>query len=180
MYLCSRFKELRWELKWFPFLFEQMKEILTEKVNQFFSQQDYAAGFLLEIEETPMHKFNVIIDSDTGVTLDLCTVVSRYLEAYLDAEMPEGKYTLEVTSPGISRPLTVARQYVKNIGRPVRVKTIDGQKMDGILVSADDTGCCLEVEEEVRDERNKKHKEKKKIDLSYKEISETKVQVVFT
>ncbi len=156
-----------------------MKEVLAEKLAQLFNQADYGHCFLLDIDTTPAGHINIKIDSDTGVTLDLCTTISRYLESYLDEAMPEGKYTLEVSSAGVSRPLSLPRQYKKNIGRLVKVKTLDGRKSEGKLVAADDQKFTVEIDE-VTLEGKRKKKDKKNIDFLYDEISETKIQVSFT
>jgi len=78
----------------------------------------------------------------TGVTIDKCVEVSRYLEGILDADerVPE-HYRLEVSSPGIERALTKLRQIPLVIGRTVKVVThepIDGQNVfEGVLSSLD-------------------------------------------
>jgi ribosome maturation factor RimP len=74
----------------------------------------------------------IFIDSDRGVTLDDCSRVSRQLSAHLDAEDPiERSYTLEVSSPGLDRPLFSERDYERFAGRQVRISTfgpIDGRR----------------------------------------------------
>lgn len=69
-----------------------------------------------------------------GVTLDECTFVSRALQAYLDElpEIPE-TYVLEVSSPGIERPLVRPRDYARFAGRDVRVRT-GNQRLEGVLL----------------------------------------------
>ncbi|MBF0565203.1 MAG: ribosome maturation factor RimP [Nitrospirae bacterium] len=66
----------------------------------------------------------VTIDKDPGVTLDDCASVSRQLSAVLDVEdIIQGTYNLEVTSPGIDRPLESRDDFLKNLGKLVRVVT---------------------------------------------------------
>ena len=66
----------------------------------------------------------VFIDKEGGVTLDDCEVFSRRLEALLDVEDPmAGPYTLEVSSPGLDRPLKNLDDFKRNVGRMVRVVT---------------------------------------------------------
>lgn len=73
----------------------------------------------------------VAIDKEGGVTLDDCETFSRGLEALLDVEDPiAGSYTLEVSSPGLDRPLKDVSDFTKNVGRLVRIVTkedIDNQ-----------------------------------------------------
>jgi len=73
----------------------------------------------------------VLVDKTGGVTIGDCERMSRSLEALLDVEDPiKGPYVLEVSSPGIDRPLITQRDFENNIGRLARIVTtgkIDGQ-----------------------------------------------------
>jgi len=65
----------------------------------------------------------VFVDSDPGITTELCASISRDLGAQLDTnDIIHGHYRLEVSSPGLGRPLKLYRQYLKNIGRTLKVK----------------------------------------------------------
>jgi ribosome maturation factor RimP len=73
----------------------------------------------------------LFVDTDKGITIEQCSEISRELLREFDAQRYlEGNYRLEVSSPGIDRPLKLLRQYSKNIGRSFRVKysSQDGQK----------------------------------------------------
>ncbi len=102
--------------------------------------------FLVAIELTPGGKgplVRVILDTDAGITIDECAQWSRELGDIIDVkELFRGRYTLEVTSPGLNRPLLLTRQYSKNIGRMLKVLL----KEDDNEISL--TGRLLEVEEE--------------------------------
>ena len=66
----------------------------------------------------------VFIDKEGGITLDDCETFSRRFEALLDVEDPiTGPYTLEVSSPGLDRPLKNSRDFKKNLGKMVRIVT---------------------------------------------------------
>jgi ribosome maturation factor RimP len=71
-------------------------------------------------------KVLVLLDGDQGITIDDCAEVSRTLSKALD-ESPilTDNYTLEVSTPGVDHPLKLKRQYVKNIGRNLRIKLGD-------------------------------------------------------
>ena len=79
----------------------------------------------------------VYVDSDTGILLDQCSHISRELSASLDeADIVQGRYRLDVSSPGLDRPLSMLRQYTKNIGRHCKVIIREeGKKvsLEGIL-----------------------------------------------
>jgi ribosome maturation factor RimP len=90
----------------------------------------------------------VVVDSDRGVSLDDAAAVSRELSAVLDAKdvMGDFPYTLEVSSPGVDRPLTEPRHWRRAAGRLVKVKVADGATILGRVVSADAEEAVLDVD----------------------------------
>jgi ribosome maturation factor RimP len=91
----------------------------------------------------------VIVDSDSGVDLDAVADVSRAVSAALDDDTPggaafAGPYVLEVSSPGVDRPLTEPRHWRRARGRLVAVTHGDRQ-LTGRVVAADDTTVTLDV-----------------------------------
>jgi ribosome maturation factor RimP len=93
----------------------------------------------------------VVVDSDRGVSLDDAAAVSRDLSAALDtvAVMGDFPYTLEVSSPGVDRPLTDQRHWRRAVGRLVRVTVTDSggaRPVSGRVCSADADEVTLDVE----------------------------------
>ena len=90
----------------------------------------------------------VVVDSDQGVSLDDAAAISRQLSAALDtvAVMGDFPYTLEVSSPGVDRPLTDPRHWRRAMGRLVQVTVTDAGPISGRVVAADSDGVTLEVE----------------------------------
>lgn len=90
----------------------------------------------------------VVVDRDGGVTLDDTSELSRVLSDTLDSTdaMGSGPYTLEVTSPGVDRPLTEPRHWRRATGRLVRVLLRDGSEFIGRVESADETGVSVKVD----------------------------------
>jgi ribosome maturation factor RimP len=90
----------------------------------------------------------VVVDSDRGVSLDDAAAISRRLSAALDkvAVMGDFPYTLEVSSPGVDRPLTDPRHWRRAVGRLVQVTVTDAGPISGRVVAADTDGVTLEVE----------------------------------
>jgi ribosome maturation factor RimP len=90
----------------------------------------------------------VIVDSDGGVSLDAAADVSRDLSAALDASdvMGDLPYTLEVSSPGVDRPLTEPRHWRRAVGRLVQVTAADSGLVTGRVVEADTGGVTLEAD----------------------------------
>src|SRR5690625_6116677 len=71
--------------------------------------------------------------SDSGMTLAKCQAFSRHIESYLDETLVLGeKYELDVSSPGLDRPLKLVRQYHNNIGRDLKVWLEDGTTVRGM------------------------------------------------
>ena len=79
-------------------------------------------------------KLLVLVDSDTGLTIDDCARISRKLSIELEnRDYFDSNYLLEVSSPGIDQPLQLIRQYLKNIGKKLRIHMLDGQEIEGKL-----------------------------------------------
>lgn len=105
----------------------------------------------LDLEDVDVHasgkrrRVCVIVDRDGGIDLDGIAATSRAVSDALDASdaMGDDAYTLEVTSPGIDRPLTLPRHWRRNLGRRVRVHLSDGSIADGRIRDVDDDGVAL-------------------------------------
>jgi ribosome maturation factor RimP len=95
----------------------------------------------------------LFIDSEAGITLDDCAQVSAQVSALLDVEDPiRVPYTLEVSSPGVDRPLFEAAHYARYVGQRARVRTqwpVGGQRnFAGEIVAADGQSVTLRVDGE--------------------------------
>jgi ribosome maturation factor RimP len=132
-----------------------------------------AAGY--DLEEVAVNQagrrtvVRVVVDADGGITLDDIAAVSREVSAALDepdgAAFGTGPYTLEVTSPGVDRPLTQERHWRRNVGRLVTVR-IGDRSLTARVVAADDAGVRLAEEQGVRS-------------ATYAELGPGRVQVEF-
>lgn len=84
----------------------------------------------------------VFVDTDKGISLDMCSSISRELSAKLDeTDIIQGRYRLDVSSPGVDAPLKLLRQYKKNVGRICSVATIKDSAsgpVEGMLESVTD------------------------------------------
>jgi ribosome maturation factor RimP len=89
----------------------------------------------------------IVVDSDHGVSLDDAADVSREVSALLDASnvLGEVPYTLEVSSPGVDRPLTEPRHWRRARGRLVRVKVAGEGSVEGRVLAADADGVTLDL-----------------------------------
>lgn len=96
----------------------------------------------------------VYLDTEAGgISIDRCAKVSNELSILLDAnDLITGKYVLNVSSPGLDRPLKDPRQYKNNVGRKVKVRYMTdegGKNTSGVLLSFD--GETLVIEQEKKD-----------------------------
>lgn len=149
---------------------------VAERVEQALMPVVAAEGFDLEaVEVQPAGRrrlVRVLVDRDGGVTLDHIASLTSVLSAALDDTnaMGEQPYVLEVSSPGVGRPLTLPRHWRRNARRLARVSLADGSEVTGRISSSDDAGVTLD---EVAD-----HPEP--LVLPYSEVSEAHVEVEFT
>jgi len=136
-----------------------------------------ASGLGLEVVEVKLlgsgrkTLLRVIIDKPGGVTLDDCEALSKDLEAVLDVEDPiRGTYTLEVSSPGLDRPLKERRDFKRNIGRLIKVSTrekIGGRgAFLGRLLRAEENSFIILVGD-------------KEIEIPYEMVASAKLEVEF-
>ncbi|HWH35661.1 MAG TPA: ribosome maturation factor RimP [Acidimicrobiales bacterium] len=93
----------------------------------------------------------VLVEGASGVDLDTLTDVSRELSSVLDhVDAVPGRYTLEVSSPGLERPLRRLEHFAGAVGTRIRIKTrpgVDGdRRVEGTLAEADDLGVVVEAD----------------------------------
>ncbi|NQZ75200.1 MAG: ribosome maturation factor RimP [Ekhidna sp.] len=94
-------------------------------------------------------KVLIFIDGDNGLSIDQCSLVSRAVGNEIeDQDLMEGKYTLEVSSPGLDFPISLHRQYVKNIGRNLELETIAGEKIEGELIEVTESSILVKSKSE--------------------------------
>jgi len=115
-----------------------------------------ALGLDIEaVDITPAGKrriLRVAVDKDGGVTLDEVAEATREVNRVLDDSdvMGEQPYTLEVTSRGVDRPLTLERHWRRNASRLVKVTLTDGESLSGRILEAAAESATLEVSGERR------------------------------
>ncbi|MEN9443998.1 MAG: ribosome assembly cofactor RimP [Bacteroidota bacterium] len=115
---------------------ERVKQIVQEKISE-------TELFLVEVKVSTDNKIYVALDSMNGVTISECVLVNRHIENSIDREQED--YELEVSSAGLSASFKVANQYIKNKGKTLAVLTNQGERYEGIILAADETGFSLET-----------------------------------
>jgi len=153
---------------------EQIKQIVAK----YFELTDRNDCFVVDIV-LKTKKLEIYIDSDDAVDFEICRKVSRMVEQFLDEGKQLGEdYLLEVSSPGLSRPLLLPRQFRKNIGREVTVTAADKSRLTGVLSGADDE--AFELTHSVsRKEGRKKITEQQTISVPYSEGRKVMINIKF-
>ena len=123
-------------------------------------------------------KLEIYIDTDAGITLGECQRLSRKMQESLeDGNLLSEDYVLEVSSPGLERPLRLPRQYEKNTGRGILVELVNGDEEIGRLERIDETGLFLRPEKLGVKGRKTTYGEEKLV--LWKDIKQTFVQIRF-
>ena len=119
-----------------------------EQIENFLSRLIEQSGdiFLVEAKITPGNQITVLLDADNGITIEKCTAINKALYKYIEesGHFPDGNFSLEVSSPGVDKPLKLHRQYKKNIGRKVEVELNDGTKLEGKLTQVNEEEITIE------------------------------------
>ena len=133
--------------------------------------------FLVDLTITETFKVIVTLDGDNGVNLQDCIDISRAIDSNLDRE--EQDYALEVASAGVSTPLKLVRQYRKNIGRTLKVKTAT-ETIEAKLDAVSEEGITLSwtAREPKKIGKGKETVEHKR-EIPYTEIKEAIVTIIF-
>ena len=150
-----------------------------EKVNALVGEAllDRPSVFLTDLTITDAFKIIVSLDGDNGVALQDCIEISRTIENNLDRE--EQDFSLEVASVGVGSPLKLVRQYKKNVGRTLIVKT-GAEIIEAELVEATDVFIILSWEAREPKKIGKgKETVQKELKLPYGDIKEAIVTVTF-
>jgi ribosome maturation factor RimP len=133
--------------------------------------------YLIELSISVNNKIQVVVDGDNGVSLSETMRISRVINDNFDREVED--FSLEVTTPDISHPLKVKRQYIKNLNRILKVKT-EEEELEGTLITADEDKIVLQWK--VREPKlvgKGKITVGKTATLEYTDIKEAKVKILF-
>ncbi|WP_295800521.1 ribosome assembly cofactor RimP [Mucilaginibacter sp.] len=149
---------------------KRVKELVEEKI------ADKPNLFLVDVKFHSNGKLMILVDGDNGIGIDECVAISRHVGFHLEEEnVIESAYNLEVSSPGIDTPLTLTRQYTKNIGRNLAIKMADGTKREGKLSGI--TEDAVVIEETIKNKGKKAETVESIIPINT--ITETKVLISF-
>lgn len=151
-------------------ILQEVEELIIKMLS---TEPEY---FLVEAKLKPANNIKVYIDGDKGISIEKCVYFNRVLYKKIDeaALFPQGDFSLEVSSPGVDKPLKLYRQYQKNIGRNIEVIFNDGSKKEGKLLEAGMQDIMLE-------QLNGKGKniERQQLVIPFSNIKTTTVQIQF-
>ena len=134
--------------------------------------------FIVDVKIAPGNVIEVILDSDTSVTIDDCVNLSRDIESSIDRDIED--FELTVYSAGLSEPLKLLRQYKKHIGKEVEVLLKTGNKQKGMLVSVDDEGISISYQiKELLEVKKRKQLVDKSESYGFDQIKSTKLVINF-
>ncbi|MEY4020571.1 MAG: hypothetical protein RL484_723 [Actinomycetota bacterium] len=149
---------------------------LKDQISEHITPALHKAGYFLEdvnLVSPGQHRIvTVIVDGESALNLDQVTVASKLVSELLDEAtfMGETPFTLEVTSPGIDRPLTLPRHFAKNIDRLLKVTKTDGVVVTGRILSNSESDVTLSVTEK---------KDVKEVVISLADIKRAQVEIEF-
>ena len=149
---------------------KRVEELVEEKI------ADRPELFLVSVKMHSNGKLVILVDGDNGIGINDCVAISRHVGFHLEEENAiETAYNLEVSSPGIDMPLTLPRQYAKNVGRKLVLKMAHGSKREGKLTGmAED---AIIIEENIK-QKGKKAEIIESV-VPFDQITETKVLISF-
>ena len=158
------------------FLYQMFRESVKELLEE--SLEKRPDLFLIDFEILDGNKIRIVIDGDKGVLVEDCMYISRAIEHNLDRD--EQDFSLEVSSVGATTPLVHQRQYKKNIGRTLKLKTVENEKYEAVLTAADTNEIVLEWKaREPKPIGKGKEKKKKTLKIPYQNIDKAQIKLVF-
>ena len=154
--------------------------MISEKVIRDLAEERLATfdGYIVEMTISPMNDIKILIDADKSVSISDCMSVSRNVEHNLDREKED--FSLEVSSAGLDQAFKHIRQYKKNVGRNVKVKLDNEQKIEGELMEVENDHIVVKTRVKERIEgRKAKQWVETMHKLDFLDIKETKVIIGF-
>lgn len=154
---------------------------LEEKKIESFAQDSLPEADLfivsVKVSDTPVRpKVTILADGDQGISIDQCATISRRVAKRIEeAYGEEIGYVLEVSSPGVDFPLTSARQFMKNVGRSVKLSLPDGVEKIGQIQEASEEGILFA--EEIKQKNKKSMLEP--VHVAYSDIVKAQIVISF-
>ena len=160
-----------------PLFYSHNQMISEQSIRTILEQEkEFERFFFVSVKVSGDNQITITADTDQGITIDECGAISTKLEELLDRDKED--FELEVSSPGLTEPFKVPRQYAKNIGKTVDIVLIDGEKISGEIISADDAGVTVK-QTTVAKVNGKRTKSEVTNTLNFASIKSTKLKLKF-
>jgi len=147
---------------------------IEDLINKFLEKEP--GYFLVEIKIKPTNNVKVFIDGDKGISIEKCVQFNRQLYKIIESNnlFPPENFSLEVSSPGVDKPLKLQRQYIKNTGRNIEILFNDGSVKSGRLVHVSNDDIVIE-----ETTGKGKKTETRQLIIPFSNIKTTTVQIEF-
>ena len=150
-----------------------IKDRLTDFLNETLVPEQFLVD--MDVAKGSRTKVTAFVDSDSGMTIEECARISReVLQRIEEEDVFQGEYMLEVSSPGLDKPLKHPRQFVKNVGRRIRVDLLENRTHKGELKRVSPDSVII-----VEETKKGKKTDRKEVEIAFNEIRSTKVLVSF-
>ncbi|MCF6183951.1 MAG: ribosome assembly cofactor RimP [Bacteroidales bacterium] len=153
----------------------KMAEDILKSESEDFTNNDI---FITDVKISNDNRITVSIDSFEGIKIKDCALLSKKIEGKLDRENED--FELLVSSAGLDNAFKVLKQYEKNIGKLIKLLTVDGEKLKGKLISV--TKNEIEIEPEIKKTKKNKLKtlnKEENINMAMNLIKEARVVITF-
>ncbi len=153
----------------------KMSEDILKSESEDFTNNDI---FITDVKISNDNRITVSIDSFDGIKVKDCALLSKKIEGKLDRENED--FELLVSSAGLDNAFKVLKQYEKNIGKSIKLLTVDGEKLKGKLLSVTENE--IEIEPEIKKTKKNKLKtvnKEENINMAMSLIKEAKVVITF-
>lgn len=152
--------------------------LVEERLDELVKENIGDEMFLVDVTVSTNNDILVYVDSMSGMTIKQCISVSRNVEHNLDRE--DEDFSLQVSTPGLTRKFKVKKQYEKYTGKEIEVLTNDDLELEGLLKESNDDGIVLETSKREKVEGHKKKQlVVKEYNLKYDEIKSAKAVISF-
>lgn len=134
--------------------------------------------YALSVVVRPGNRIVVELEDAGPVNIDHCVALSRHIESSLDRETED--FSLDVSSPGLDKPLRDPRQFIKNVGRTLQVTLPDGSQCEGVLHAADGESFTIHETKKVKDPQTKKNTLQTTVhNWGYSAVKQAKLVITF-
>ena len=152
-----------------------INKTITEITNDHLKDDSFFIVDIVVKSVSEKTKILVLLDCDDGLNIDDCAQLSRNIANQLEEdELMDIAFILEVSSPGLDHPLTMKRQYNKNIGRSLKITKTDGEITTGKLIEVAETS--IEFDKEIKEKKKVSYKT---MTIPFNEIEKASILVSF-